>query len=72
MARLTNDTYTKVENRLKKIVDTFIEEYDNNYFFSREDAADCFSLRIIEGLIEEGVIEEPQLEPTPFPLKGAE
>lgn len=65
MIKLTNDQYTKLETRIKKTAETFVEEHALGYFLSQEDAFDTLAMRIIEDLVAEALLEEPQLPLTP-------
>jgi len=65
MIKLTNDQFTKLENRIKKTAETFLTDYELGYFLSQEDAFDTLAMRIIEDLVAEALLEEPQLPLAP-------
>lgn len=65
MVKLTNDQFTRLENRIKKTAETFLQDHECGYFLSQEDAYDTLAMRIIEDLVAESLLEEPQLPLAP-------
>lgn len=61
MIKLTNDQFTKLENRIKRTAETFLSDFELGHFISQEDAYDTLAMRIIEDLVSESLLEEPQL-----------